>query len=263
MMAAETQWEDGGKMGRIFLNQEKSLLISMVQGETPERIMELMDLSDADGADGYGMQFERLKLEYHTPEVYRQLFSRAGEKPTYVTNYRVAKNQGKSDEELAEELLLLAECGATLCDVMGDYFDPQPDEITHNEDAIQKQMELIEKIHQRDAQVIMSNHIGKFLSKEEVLEIAMSHQQRRADISKIVANSNTMEEQIENLNRILYLKKHLKIPFLFITVGECSIIRRIGGTLGNCMSLCVAEHDALSSPEQPLLQSIRDVCNNI
>ena len=45
------------------------------------------------------------------------------EKPLYVTNYRIAKNEGKTDEQLAEELLEAAECGADLCDMMGDYFD--------------------------------------------------------------------------------------------------------------------------------------------
>ena len=45
----------------------------------------------------------------------------------------------------------------------------------------------------------------------------------------------------------------LGIPFLFLSGGESSVHRRLGIKLGNCMQLCVYEHDALSTFAQPLL----------
>ena len=57
------------------------------------------------------------------------------------------------------------------------------------------------------------------------------------------------------------LKKELGAPFLFLSGGECSIHRRLGMKLGCCMSLCVYEHYAGSTPSQPLLRiakTIRD-----
>ncbi|MFQ9801625.1 MAG: hypothetical protein ACLR23_25015 [Clostridia bacterium] len=59
---------------------------------------------------------------------------------------------------LAAELVELAGCGADLCDVMGDYFDRQPDEVAVDKTAIEKQKELIRKIHDKGAKVLMSSH---------------------------------------------------------------------------------------------------------
>ena len=49
-------------------------------------------------------------------------------------------NVGKSDEALAEELLEFAECGATLLDVMGDFFDIFEGELTMNEKAVENKI---------------------------------------------------------------------------------------------------------------------------
>ena len=66
-----------------------------------------------------------------------------------MTNYRLGENEGKSDEILSDELLELADCGATLCDVMGDMFDKQPDEVAVSKKAIEKQMKLIDDLHKK------------------------------------------------------------------------------------------------------------------
>ena len=240
-----------------FLTYERSLLTCMVQAEDPMRIRELVERSD--GAEAFGMQFCQMKPEYRNEESYRALFSCVSPRPTYVTNYRVAYNKGKSDEELARELLTLAECGATLCDVMGDYFAPCEGELTVDDAAIRKQEALIGELHQRGAEVLMSSHVLKFTPAERVLEIALEHQRRGADISKIVVGASTMAEQIENLRIITLLRENLKIPFLFLSGGECRIMRRIGGSLGNCMSLCVCEYDQLATKAQPLLSQMKDI----
>ena len=68
-----------------------------------------------------------------------------GARPCYVTNYRYAYNQKLTDDELADGIITLAESGATLCDVMGDLFCKHPEELTDDEEAIKKQMDLIDK----------------------------------------------------------------------------------------------------------------------
>lgn len=239
-----------------FLKYKKPLLVSMVQADNPDRIKELIDLSLPEGAEAFGMQFCKMKSEYRNKETYKKLFEYAS-LPTYVTNYRHAENKQKSDGELAKELLELAECGATLCDVMGDIFDACEDELTMNEKAVKKQMALIDELHARGAEVLMSSHVLKYTPAERVLEIAHEHERRGADICKIVTRANTMEEQIENLRIIELLKQNLKIPFLYLCGGECLILRRIGGNIGNCMSLCVHEYDELATPSQPLLSDMK------
>ena len=191
------------------------------------------------------------------------MFGYSKGRPSYVTNYRDRQNAGKSDEELGDELVELAECGAELCDIMGDYFDRQPDEVAVDENAINKQIELINKIHQKGAKVLMSSHVMKYTPAERVLEIALEHQRRGADISKIVVGADNREQELENLKIINMLKEKLDIPFLFLSAGECRILRRIGGEIGSCMYLCVYEHDALATPQQPLLKKLKQIRDNM
>lgn len=261
-MVAEMLWEGGNKMKKTFLKYDKSTLTVMVQANTPDRIKELIDKSLPNGAEAFGMQFEELYAQYRNKETYRELFSYT-DKPVYVTNYRISENEGKSDDVLADELLELADCGATLCDVIGDLFDKQPDEVAVSEEAIEKQMKLIDKLHAKGAEVLISSHIHTYTPAQRVLEIALEHQRRGADISKIVTDASTMEEQLENLKIINLLKENLKIPFLFLAGGECHLLRRIGGELGDCMYLCVYEHDELATKAQPLLTNVKAIRDNM
>lgn len=242
-----------------FLKYDKPLLTCMVQADNPVRVKELMEGSFPEGAEAFGMQFCRMKAEHRTEETYRELFAAAQGLPIYVTNYRGHENGSKSDSELGDELIELARCGATLCDVMGDYFDPTEGELTMNADAIEKQTELIARLHAEGAEALMSSHVMKFLPAERVLEIAREHKRRGADISKIVTGAESMEEQIENLRTATLLKKELDIPFLFLSGGETRILRRFGGELGCCMYLCVHEHDALATRAQPLLSCVKAI----
>lgn len=240
-----------------FLTCEKPLLVCMVQARTPERVRELASRAIPEGAEAFGMQFCKMEPEYKNEKTYRELFDYVKPFPTYVTNYRRGLNEGRTDDALADELLTLAECGATLCDVMGDIYAPCEGELTMEREAIAKQERLIDALHERGAEVLMSSHVLKFTPAERVLEIALEHQRRGADICKIVTGAKTMEEQIENLRITNLLKKTLDIPFLFLAGGESHIARRMGACFGNCMSLCVYEHDELSTAAQPLLRDMR------
>ena len=250
-------------MRPTFLQYEKPLLTVMLQCETPEtaigRIRNALPL----GADAFGLQVESLLPAYHTPQTYQQLFDEMRDKPCYVTNYRFAHNAGCSDETLADGLVTLAENGATLCDVMGDFFCRHPEELTDDKAAIKKQMELIDTLHQKGAEVLMSSHILKYTPAERVLEVALEQKRRGADIIKIVTGADTMEQQIENLRITDLLKRELGAPFLFLSGGQSSLLRRVGIHLGCCMALCVYEHDALSTPSQPLLSIMKTVRDGI
>ena len=236
-----------------FLKYERPLITVMVQSETPDRIKELIDASLPEGAEAFGMQFCKMNNEYRTEETYRSLIDYAKGLPVYVTNYRHSFNKGKTDDDLAAELITLAECGATLCDVMGDYFAPCEGEFATDPEAVRKQKRLIDELHACGAEVLMSSHVMKFTPAERVLEIALEQQKRGADICKIVTGAESMEQQIENLRIINLLKENLDIPFLFLSAGESRIVRRIGGALGCCMYLCVHEYDSLATKSQPLL----------
>lgn len=249
-------------MQKTFLKYEKPLLTAMVLGDNPDRIKELMDKSLKEGAEAFGIQFESVQPQFRNAQTYRELFTYT-DKPMYVTNYRGGKNKDKTDDEISVELLELAGCGATLCDVMGDLFDKQPDEVAVKGEAIEKQMKLIDKLHKKGAEVLISSHILKYTSPERILEIALEHERRGADISKIVTGADTVDDELDNLKTAHLLKKNLKIPFLFLSNGECHLLRRISGNLGACMCLCVQEHDNFSTKEQPLLKNMKAIRDNM
>ena len=77
--------------------------------------------------------------------------------------------------------------------------------------------------------------------------------------TKIVTFANNEAEEMENLRITTLLKQELKIPFLFLSGGECHRHRRLGGILGNCMVLCVQQYDELATPAQPLLTKMQGI----
>ena len=250
-------------MKRNFFEARKDPLTVILQCSTPELAIGRIRNANCLGADAYGLQVESLQGEFHTPEIYRRIFKEGKGRPFYVTYYRKKNNAKKSDEELARGLITLAESGATLCDVMGDLFCPHPLELTEDEAAVKKQMELIDSLHQAGAQVLMSSHILKFTPAEQVLRVAMEQKRRGADVIKIVTGAENMEEQLENLRITQLLKKELGAPFLFLSGGECSLHRRLGLKLGCCTALCVYEHDAYSTASQPLLSTMKAIRDGI
>ncbi len=234
----------------------------MLQQRTPEEMIDAIKKSIALGADAFGIQFESLSAEYRNPETYKKLFSSTEGRPIYVTNYRHNTNEGKSDDQLADELVELIECGATLADIMGDMFCPHPEEMTDDAKAIEKQKALVERIHKAGGEVLMSSHVLKYIPSERVIEIAKAQQERGADIVKIVTGADDDIQQGENLKIAAMLKQELEVPYLYLAGGNCKVLRRVGPMLGVCMWLCVYEHHEHSTKAQPTLKKAKAIWDN-
>lgn len=61
-------------MNKTFLNHDKSLLTVMLQCETPETAIGRIRNASHCGAEGFGLQVESLKPEFHNQETYKKLF---------------------------------------------------------------------------------------------------------------------------------------------------------------------------------------------
>ena len=235
------------------------LLTVMIQSPDPDRAIATVRKAIPAGAEAFAIQADKLKREHQNPEAYKRIFQAMQGFPIYATYYRNGENTGKTDEELSQGLLELTRSGASLVDMMADYFDPSPDELSMDPGAIQKQKDLIGQIHACGGKVLMSSHTGRFLPAERVLEIARAQQDRGTDYVKIVTGAQTVEEEVENLRITHLLCEHLAVPFLFLSGGRCQLHRRIGPMLGCAMYLCVYEHDELSTRAQPVLEHIKAV----
>ena len=247
-----------------FLRSDTPFLCAMIQCATPDECCEKIRLSLESGADAIGIQLDRLKRHLRTPEHLKQIFSSCDDKPIYVTSYRTGENIGMTDDECVELLLLALECGATLFDVMGDLYDRSPQyELTMDDEAIKKQMELIDTIHRAGGEVLMSSHTYKSTTLEENLMIAREQAKRGADIIKIVNDAQSIDEIPTYIDAIQKIKNETGKKLLFLASGKAEVIRYIGPSLGVCMYLTVVYHSELDTEEQPLLSRAKAIRENI
>lgn len=251
-------------MKATFLGHDKPLLTAMVIRKTPEDFIDIINKSLADGAEAIGLQMEHLERQYRTREIITSIFEACQGKPIYVTSYRSDASEGMTDEECAEYLLFLADCGATLCDFQSNLFDKAaPREYTKDPVAVEKQKALIAEIHRRGAQVMMSAHTGSLLTPAETLELARAQIERGSDISKIV-NGSDDDSLPSCIETIQLLKKELGAPYLYLVGGACAkTIRQIGPSLGVHMYLCVHMHGELDASLQPLIVPLKAVRDNM
>ncbi len=246
-------------MGK-FLKKDEPTLVTMIQAHTKERVLELIKQGIEGGTEAFGLQIEQLEHQYRDEKNLKEIFAAMDGKPCYVTNYRFGLNEGKTDDELAEELLHIVKCGGVLVDIMGDYFCEESEQLTQNPEAIRKQMELIEKIHALGGEVLISSHTLHYMSKERVFYFMNEHKRRGADISKIVTASDTPEESLWNIDISNDLGKEKTISTLFLSIGDCCRKHRmLGPILSGGMFLCVVEHDELATGNQPLLKDAKKI----
>lgn len=245
-----------------FLNYDRPPLVGMLYSHTPQEAKSLMMNYHYDGADAFCVCLEYLEPQYRTLDVLKDVFSCAFGKPIYITGYRGGCNN--NDDECMKLILLGLEAGATLGDVMGDTFDPQPNEMTFDPEAVAKQREIIDRIHSMGKEVLISSHTHAFLDEDTVVKYALAQKERGADVVKIVNGSYTREQMEASFNMIFRLKKELgDTKFLFLTNGEyCRPIRQYGPAFGVCMYLCMHEYFVGSGIEQPLLKSTKQIRDN-
>ncbi len=245
-------------MRHTFINAERPLITAMIKRtrDIDECIDEIERCREA-GAEAYGFQFDNLPRKYHNEKDLGRIFDAMSSLPVYATNYKLKYNEDISYDSLADELLLFADMGAALVDITGDYFLKSPDELTFDKEAMEKQRIFAENVKKRGSEFLMSSHVNKFTPAERVLEIALEHQKRGADVSKIVVHSNTLTEQAENMRITALLGEKLNIKYLFLSGGDsCFMQRRLGILLGNCASLCMLER--LEGESGPTVQPLID-----
>ena len=94
-----------------------------------------------DGADGMAIGIGVLKPEFRNREDLERIIS-CVPRPFYVYFYRndkwVEKNN-QDDDARQKFLMMAADAGAAMIDVMGDLYDPSPMEITRKPSAVRKQ----------------------------------------------------------------------------------------------------------------------------
>ncbi len=238
----------------------RPVITAMIVAHTPDEMLAQISIAHQEGAEAFGYQLESLQREYHTREIFTELIKAADGKSVYVTNYRYHGNENLNDDQIANELIALAECGASIVDVMGDLYAPCESQLSFDGDAIKKQIALIDKIHAIGARVLISSHTYKFADCNAVFSHLAEQKNRGADIAKLVTAANTEAELKANMETSAVLKSKLGIPFLFLCTGDfCAYHRRKAPLIAGGMFLCVAEHNELTTPVQPTVREVREI----
>ena len=219
-----------------------------------------------DGADGMAIGIGALKPEFRNRKDLERIIS-CVPRPFYVYFYRNDKwipENNQDDDARQKFLIIAADAGAAMIDVMGDLYDPSPMEITRKPSAVRKQKKLIEKIHAKGAEVVISSHMKMFRTFEETRDHLQSLAERGADLVKIVTYIDTPEELAETLRTTILLKKTMKIPFIHLCGGKYGKFHRfMCPTLGTFMSFAMAGYPASFAAPQPRIADLKKVIETI
>lgn len=246
-------------MKASFIRSDKPLKTAMIQVKTADEAIAAIESGLKQGADAFGWQLECLNADQINQKTLENVFSAGCGMPFYVTNYKWASGGDKPEEQYFDELLLALKCGATLIDMPGDSFSPAPDQLTYDQQAIRKQVEFSQKVHDLGGELLISSHVPDFRSEDYVLGMAFEQKRRGADIAKIVTFSHDDEQLTDNLKTTVRLRETLGITFLFLSGGEkCRLHRLAGPLLGACMWLCVSYRAPITTPPQPLLSDVNE-----
>lgn len=218
-------------------------------------------------------------LEDTSVETLKRIIS-SSKLPVLALNYNSkcdGSNAGFSEEERVESFLCAIEAGAAGVDIQGytyhlpsktgfcgedkySFTKGNPREIVTDETVIEKQKNLIQRIHGIGGEVLLSCHPGIPMTCKQVVDLALFLEKRNPDIIKIVTIANTDEEMIESLNTMLALKKALKTPVSYHAAGSRGKLSRIlNPILGGQIAFCVERYTESSTMEQLDLRTSRTI----
>lgn len=234
--------------------------------------------------DGAGMiDLHMSCLEKTDTDTLREIMS-ASKLPVLALNYNVDYDGnlcGYTEEERVAMFLRAIDAGAAGIDMQGYTFDANskanfqgedkysftknnPREIVTDESVISKQCELIEKVHSKGAEVLLSCHPGIPMKAEQVTELALFLEKRNPDIIKIVTMAENEEDLAESFKAMLMLKNNVKTPVSYHAGGKSGTLSRIiNPILGGHMVFCVDRFNESSLLEQLDLKTSKTVVENI
>jgi 3-dehydroquinate dehydratase type I len=253
-------------MKPTFLHgSRRPLLVCLIGDMTdPAGCIATMRGAMYDGADAFAIHLDRLDRKYHTIEDLTGIFNYAADKPVMAIIHRTGSAANLTDEEIVATHLLALEAGATMCDILGDMFDPSPMELSRKPAAVDGQRRLIDQIHRMGGEVLLSSHTWVFMTAEQTVEHAKELESRGADMVKIAMCAHSEEEMAEVYKTTVLLRQELKIPFLHVCMGQHGKLHRaIAPVLGSALALCVLKYTPGSHREQVLLRATKAVFDNL
>lgn len=234
-----------------------------------------------DGADMIDLHLSC--LEDRSVETLKKIIG-STDLPVLALNYNQYADwsaRGFTEEERVESFLDAVDAGAAGIDMQGYTFQApskkefcgddrysftkgNPKEVVTDPAIIEKQCALIDEVHRRGAEVLLSCHPGIPMTTQQVVDLALFLEQRNPDIIKIVTKANTQEDLEESIRTMLALKQAVKTPVSYHANGKAGMLSRIvNPILGGQIAFCVDRYSATATMEQLDLKTVRSVVDNI
>ncbi len=250
-------------MRRSFLKKSYPLICGIMAGQTPGELIAEAQAAEADGAQGITVELMDFKPEFRNEASLREVIDSVM-LPFMFCFYRNDRWKEGGDEERQKLLLTAVDAGAAMIDVMGDLYDPSPLEITRNPRAVDRQKRLIDRIHRKGAEVVISSHMSCARTAEEVTEQLLQLEARGADVVKIVTRVATEEELAEAIRTTMLLRHELHTPFIHLCTGAFSRPHRfLCPLLGTAILFAVHRYDPRYRYPQPTIRAMKAVLDNI
>lgn len=250
-------------MKRSFLNRPYPVITGIMAGQTPQDLIAESRNCEFEGAQGIAIDLGDLKPEFRNHDSLRSVIE-AVSLPFMFYFYRNDRWENRNDDARQELLLTAADAGASMIDVMGDLYDPSPMEITRDPTAIARQERLIDQIHAKGAEVVISSHMSCARTTEQVVDHLLEVESRGPDVVKIVTAVNTEDELAEALRTTLALKRELKTPFIHLCNGKFSRPHRFfGPALGTSIFFAVSRYEPRYGMTQPTVRAVKAVLDNL
>lgn len=244
-------------MQRSFLGHSKPLVAAMVESTTMDMCLAHIRTGVFSGADAIAVNYALLGSQFQNNETMKRIID-CTSLPTMFFAYREYEFEKESDEYRAEFQIRAASLGITCCDVMADLFDPSPVQFSQAPTAVQKQKDLINRIHQHGAEVIMSSHVATFVDTATVYSRMMEMADRGADIAKLISYADTPDEFVKAIETTRYLKENLPIPFIYLCSGKYGPMHRyVSPILGSAVTFTAPVYSELMNGYQPLTNTAR------
>ena len=206
-------------MKQSFLTLPRPFVCALIMQDSLAETIAAVHNADFAGAQAIGVHMRLMPQEDKTPERLAGLME-STVRPVLAMHYRGEPGGALTDEDRAGFLLNAARAGASIVDVMGDFYAPSPREWTDDEAAVARQRRLIGEIHAAGSAVVMSSHLRESLTAEEVLSHLQSFEERGADVVKILPQVNTEAEMQEAFRTELLLRRELKKSFIYVAGGR-------------------------------------------
>jgi len=269
---------------KSFATLQAPVCAAVIREKTPTQAIFAIKNAEINGATAFDLHLSCLEEKYRTVDCIKSIVE-CTTKPMLGLNYNITVDKGGyecSEEDRIALLMMAVDAGIAAVDFQGYTYDlpsrdgyvgkkkysfttNNPKEVVTDESIIKKQKELIDKVHEKGAEVLLSCHPNVFMTKAQIIELAKFLEQRNPDIIKIVTLCNTDEEMIEAFDTMVALKKEIKsVKIHFHCNGKTGKLTRIiNPLLGAYMIFCVDNYAEGHTVDQLHLKTTVDVIEGI